>query len=80
MNNEYNSLWYEFAKKWQFYDGLRGVIGSYMFCQSNGKYCLYLWVSDKRYLDKRKTKKIFSTDSANKMRNYLTAYKPENNK
>lgn len=76
----YSELYEKYAEKWHFNDGLRGVIGSYMLSQSNGKFCLSLWVSDKRYFDKRKTKKIFSTDSANKMRNYLAAYKPENNK
>lgn len=80
MNNEYNSLWYEFAKKWHFNDGLRGVIGSYMFNQSNGKFCLSLWISDKRCFGNRRAKKIFSTDSANEMRNYLAEHEPENNK
>ena len=78
--NAYSELYKKYADKWHFNDGLHGVTGSYLFCRINGRYCLSLCVSDRRYFDKRKTKEIFTTYSANEMRNYLEAHKPENNK
>lgn len=77
MQNAYETIYNKFSNKWQFNNGLRGVIGSYNLVKSNGKYKLNLWVSDKRCTDKRNIKEIFSTYNVVEMHDYLQNNNPK---
>ena len=77
MIMNYDALFSKYAKKWQFNDGLRGVIGSYCLTLSNCKYKLVVLVSDRRYFDGRKTKDVFSCYDAIEMDRYLSDNEPE---
>lgn len=72
---DYEKLYEKHFEKW--FSGAFGKIGSYTLSLSGGIYSLDIWVEDRRYFNKRKTKEIYTTDSAIDMDNYLTANNPK---
>lgn len=72
--SDYLKLWDDFKKKWHF--STLGSIGSYVIFGNYNDITLSKYVRDKRYTNGLKMVEVYTTNSYDDMRDYLTTHYP----